>query len=255
MPFYQGTSADDVLTGSPGSDSIAGYAGNDTIDDGGGGPDELAGGTGNDTYIVSDARDTIVEYAGEGSDTVRTALARYVLASNVENLTFTGAGAFAGLGNAGDNAINGGSGDDLLMGFDGRDYLSGGSGNDTLDGGTGLANTLQGGNGNDTYVVGAIGDSIVELPGEGSDTVRTALAGFILPANVENLVFTGTGAFLGQGNAADNVIVGGAGADTLRGLDGRDYLVGGAGDDTLDGGTGVANQLQGGTGDDTYIVS
>ena len=255
MPLYPGTSADDVLTGSAGSDSIAGYAGNDTIDDGGGGPDELAGGTGNDTYLISDARDTIVEYAGEGTDTVRTALSRYVLASNVENLTYTGIGAFAGQGNEGDNAIVGGSGDDLLMGFDGRDYLSGGAGNDTLDGGTGIANTLQGGTGNDAYVVGAIGDSIVEIAGEGTDTVRTALSGFILPANVENLVFTGTGAFLGQGNGGDNVIVGGAGADPLRGFDGRDYLIGGAGDDTLDGGTGVANQLQGGEGNDTYVVS
>ncbi len=256
MPVFVGTSGNDNLIGSAGSDTIIGLAGDDTLDDGGSGSaDTLIGGAGDDTYIVRNAGDSIVENAGEGTDTVRTALTYYQLAVNVENLYFTGTGSFVGLGNAGDNVIVGGAGNDILYGFAGRDYLIGGDGNDWLLGGAGAANTLQGGLGNDTYFIEAVGDSIVEFAGEGTDEVRTALDRFVLPANVENLVYTGTGMFNGSGNAGDNIIVGGNFGNMLFGFEGRDYLIGGDGADTLDGGTGAANTLQGGFGDDTYIVS
>ena len=52
----------------------------------------------------------MTEAAGAGTDTVQTALASYTLgAANVENLTFTGSGNFAGTGNALDNVITGGA--------------------------------------------------------------------------------------------------------------------------------------------------
>jgi mono/diheme cytochrome c family protein len=47
---------------------------------------------------------------------------------------------------------------------------------------------------------------------------------------------------------------GGSGFDTLIGDTAANYLIGGAGNDTLIGGTGAANTLQGGTGDDHYVV-
>src|SRR5262249_31990416 len=59
-----------------------------------------------------------------------------------------------------------------------------------------------------------------------------------LPAQVENLVFIGTGNFIGAGNGLDNTITGGSGSDTLTGAGGADTLNGGAGNDTLSGGTG-----------------
>jgi Ca2+-binding RTX toxin-like protein len=255
MPIFIGTNTDDDLTGTDEPDTIAGRDGDDTIRDGDGGPDELVGGRGNDTYYVTSALNTIWENPGEGIDTVRTAVIRFVLAANLENLYFTGgAAAFAGYGNAGDNVIVGGGGNDILYGYDGRDTLAGGDGDDYLDGGTGLANTLIGGLGNDTYIVGTTGDTIVENAGEGTDTVRAAVAVYTLAANLENLSYSGAGNFTGYGNAGDNVIIGGAGNDFLWGGAGRDVIAGGVGDDTIDGGTGAANQLQGGTGNDIFIV-
>ncbi|NEK20756.1 calcium-binding protein, partial [Rhizobium leguminosarum] len=186
----------------------------DNVITGGTGADHLIGGLGNDTYVVDNAGDVVTENAGEGNDTVKTALAAYTLGANVENLVYTGTAAFAGTGNELANAI------------------TGGAGADTLDGGAG-ADTLTGGAGNDIYVVDNIGDVVVEAAGAGTDTIKTTLNSYSLAslANVENLTFTGTGDFTGAGNAAVNVITGGAGNDVLDGGAGADTMVGGAGND------------------------
>nr|WP_281378903.1 calcium-binding protein [Azospirillum oleiclasticum] len=212
---------------------ITGGSGADTLD-GGTGADTLVGGAGNDLYLVDDAGDLVVEDAGGGTDEVRTALAAFTLADNVEVLTYTGSASFAGTGNGGNNTIHGGAG---------VDTLDGGGGNDTLDGGVG-ADTLIGGTGNDVFLVDDTGDVVTELAGQGTDTVRTTLSAYTLGANVENVSFLGTGPVVGTGNAGNNSLAGGSGADTLTGLDGNDTLNGGAGADTLIGGTG----------NDTYVV-
>jgi Ca2+-binding RTX toxin-like protein len=207
-----GSGFNDTLTGDAGANSLTGGAGNDTLD-GGAGADMLVGGSGNDTYLVESAGDLVViETAAEGTDEVRASAAAYALSANVENLTYTGSGTFAGTGNALDNVMSGGAGDDLL---------DGGAGNDTLIGGAG----------NDTYVVDAAGDVVTEAAAGGTDELRTTLASTTLGANLENLTFTGTGAFVGTGNTLDNVITGGSGADTLDGGAGSDVLIGGAGND------------------------
>lgn len=54
-----------------------------------------------------------------------------------------------------------------------------------------------------------------------------------LAANVENLTYTGAGAFTGAGNAANNIITSGAGADTLSGRGGNDVISAGGGVDTV----------------------
>jgi Ca2+-binding RTX toxin-like protein len=255
MAYIRGTPLDDVLTGTGVYDVIVGLDGNDTIDDGGGAGDELHGGRGDDVYIIRSAGSTIVELAGEGIDTVRTALTVYQIAANIENLIFTGSGNFTGRGNGESNVIVGGSGNDVLSGFGGFDTLVGGAGDDLLDGGSGAANALQGGTGNDTYIVSAAGDTVTEFANEGIDLVRTTIASFRLGSDVENLFYDGAADFLGYGNAGDNTILGRGGNDVIYGFEGRDYLIGGAGDDYLDGGVGVANALQGGIGDDVYVVS
>ena len=81
-------------------------------------------------------------------------------------------------------------------------------------------------------MVDSSGDKLVELAGQGIDTVRTSLASYTLATNFEALVYTGSGAFTGYGNAADNTLLGGAGNDKLDGKAGADTLVGGLGDDT-----------------------
>ena len=203
-------------TGNNLSNIITGGSGNDTLDGGAGGRDTLIGGAGDDTYIVRNATDVVTEAAGGGIDTVKTALATYTLTANVENLTYTGAAGFTGTGNALANFITGGTGADTLS-----------------DGGVGGADTLIGGAGNDTYIVNNATDVIVELAGGGTDTVRANVNTYTLADNVENLIFIGTGAFTGTGNAQANTITGGAGNDTLAGGGGADTLRGGGGADVF----------------------
>ncbi|QOZ28588.1 calcium-binding protein [Bradyrhizobium sp. CCBAU 51753] len=199
---------------------LTGSSGNDTLD-GGLGADTLIGGAGNDSYIVDDAGDVVIENAGEGVDTVTTALAIWHLDPNVENLTHAGSNDFVGIGNSLDNVLTGGAG---------TDYLIGGDGNDTFIDAS-IANTFQGGAGDDTYVVQSNLDSIYEVAGEGTDQVMTSLSAYVLAPNVENLTFVGSVGHTGIGNDGNNVMVGNGGDDFLNGLAGNDILTGGAGAD------------------------
>jgi Ca2+-binding RTX toxin-like protein len=212
-----------VLRGGLGSDVLIGLDGDDVIFGGSGVANELYGGAGNDRYVVEADGDTIVEQTGEGVDLVETALARLILAGNVENLTYTGVSGFEGQGNAGANILRGGAQRDALLGF---------GGDDTIFGGAGVANELYGGAGNDYYVIEA-NDTIVEQVGDGTDTVESRLNSFTLGTNVENLIFGGTGNFTGAGNALNNSIRGGAGDDTLTGGGGTDEIQGGLGTDII----------------------
>jgi serralysin len=139
-------------------------------------------------------------------------------------------GSLTVIGTTGDDTLIGGAGDDTLRGTTGNDTLYGWAGNDLLFGGAGV-DKLYGGVGDDTYMVDNVGDKIIEYVGEGIDTIRTSLASYTLPANVERLEYTGTGAFSGTGNALANTIIGGAGNDMLNGGAGSDVLVGGDGAD------------------------
>ena len=186
-------------------------------------PNELYGGAGNDTYIVEHRSDSIIEVAGEGTDTVLTALFQVNLSANVENLTYTGTGTFTGVGNATGNTIRGGTQRDVLLGL---------GGNDILIGGTGAANELYGGDGDDYYIL-QVADTVIEGAGAGNDTVDARILNYTLGANIENLIFGGTGNFTGTGNSLNNLIVGGAGDDVLRGGGGSDTIQGGLGNDTV----------------------
>ncbi|EJC69565.1 Ca2+-binding protein, RTX toxin, partial [Rhizobium leguminosarum bv. viciae WSM1455] len=213
-------SANFTGTGNALANTITGGAGHDTLN-GGAGADTMIGGAGDDTYIVDNAADIVTEAADEWIDTVRATLASYALGANVENLTYIGTAAFTGIGNDLDNVITGAAAIDTLSGGDGNDTLNGGAGGDTLIGGAG----------DDTYIVDNAGDSVTENAAAGTDTVRTALAAYTLGANVENLTYIGTAAFVGTGNSLANTITGGVGNDTLNGAAGADTLIGGAGSD------------------------
>jgi microcystin-dependent protein len=219
----------DTLNGGNNNDTLIGGSGNDRLD-GGTGVNVMQGGSGDDLYIVSNATDSIFELVNDGFDRVEVNAASFTLGANIENMTYTGAGTFTGTGNALDNVIIGGTGVDNLMGM---------GGNDTLRGGTGAANFLFGGAGDDLYIVEAVGDSVIEVAGEGTDFVNTALASFTLSTNVENLTYTGASAFIGVGNASNNIIISGMGADTLNGMDGDDIIYGGSGFDIMNGGVGA----------------
>ncbi|MBK8817057.1 MAG: cadherin-like domain-containing protein [Methylococcaceae bacterium] len=159
------------------------------------------------------------------------------LNSNSANVTINVTTVLGGL------IISGNDGPDILLGTTKGDILLGLGGNDTLNGGAGV-DRMEGGLGNDTFVVGEVGDVVVENLASGSDIVRTTLTNYTLGDNIENLKFTGTAAFTGTGNELSNTITGGVGVDTLIGLGGNDTLVGAAG----------ADIYQGGLGNDTYVV-
>lgn len=158
-----------------------------------------------------------------------------------------------------DDILIGTDGPDVLEGLDGDDALHGFAGDDHLDGGRG-ADAMHGGLGDDTFVVDDLGDSVLENPGEGIDTVLSAAPYFILPDDVEILRLVGDANIAGYGNDGPNRLFGNAGNNTLLGLGSSDLLSGGGGsdyldsadgDDTLDGGPGD-DRLLGGGGDDTY---
>lgn len=142
-----------------------------------------------------------------------------------------------GIGNDLANIITGGAGDDYLYGMGGTDTLNGGAGDDHLYGGTGN-DTMEGDRGDDIYFVDNKGDKVLEDKCEGVDTVHASLSSYALTANVENLIYDGTGAFIGTGNKLANEMWGGKANDTLNGGEGDDTLHGGAGKDTLNGGEG-----------------
>src|SRR5262249_35301219 len=111
--------------------------------------------------------------------------------------------------------------------------LTGNSGDNVLDGGGG-ADILRGGAGDDTYIINdlaSLPDDVLELAGEGSDTVLSSIT-YTLPANVENLTLTGPSNIAGTGNELANVIIGNARDNTLTGGEGDDILDGGPGTDT-----------------------
>lgn len=210
----------------------------------------LAGTARNDLHVVAAATDVIVESAGGGNDTalVRIAVEGYgwTLGDNVENVVVRGmtAGTITGNalanqmeGDASDNTLDGGAGDDVLEGGAGADHLLGGAGSDLLNGGRG-ADVLEGGAGDDIYIVDDAGDAVLELADGGSDRVQTALAAWQLDGGIEQLRFTGSGAFAGTGNELDNRLTGGGRNDRLDGGAGNDTLVGGGGSDVLTGGSG-----------------
>ncbi|WP_373991480.1 beta strand repeat-containing protein [Duganella sp. BuS-21] len=219
---------------SVGNDTLTGTIGDDSLN-GGTGVDLMIGLEGDDIYEVDVAGDAITELDGGGLDLVNVAFkaaGTYVLSSYVDNATITAAATIA-------VNLTGNAQDNLLTGNAAANTLLGDAGNDTLDGGAGI-DKLTGGAGNDVYVVDVAGDVVTELADGGIDTVKTALASYTLGANMEHLVFLGSGAFTGTGNALANKLIGGVGNDSLIGGLGNDTMYAGssgAGDkDVIDGG-------------------
>ena len=156
-----GGEGDDSLSGGIDSDSLIGGAGNDFLSDGSytlnpltgryewtgqqTDLDTLEGGAGNDTYFIdrfnrsTGVRDTIIELADEGTDTVfysgTTANeATYVLGANLENLTLGRSfippalvveAPLNGSGNELNNNIRGNNAANRIFGKEGADTLTG----------------------------------------------------------------------------------------------------------------------------------
>lgn len=260
-----GGDGNDALSGGAGDDILDGGAGADTLD-GGAGDDTLVVNLGEGDVIVDTQGANVMHVAYEGPTSALTISQAF----DVNGSSFlvladsTGAqvlikGGFAGSASAfdfggfdlltqrdlmqqaqvGSLVLNGtaadehfvsGNSNDQIYAGDGVDTLDGLAGNDLLDGGAG-ADTMIGGTGDDTYVVDNAGDVVLELAGEGNDTIQSSVT-YALVAEVEHLTLTGTAAIDATGNAADNVLTGNAASNILDGGAGNDTLAGGYGADT-----------------------
>ncbi|MFZ2727095.1 MAG: hypothetical protein WAX77_12640 [Methylococcaceae bacterium] len=209
MAIYNGTNANNSLTGSSSDDFIYGGTGNDTLI-ASGGNDYLTGGIGNDILYGGVGSDLLD--GGDGDDKLYDTdnSTTYGATSTEHDELFGGTGndmLYGGYdamhGDDGDDklyvknqgTIFGGTGNDLISvsntntalgswldGELGSDSITGGSGNDTLISGYG-DDTLTGGAGNDSYVVTFDGmvdinkniintnDQITEVANAGTDTV------------------------------------------------------------------------------------
>jgi Ca2+-binding RTX toxin-like protein len=254
-----GTGNHDILRGTNGANIL----------NGAGGADLMEGRGGNDIYLIDNNGDVVIEAAGGGIDEVRVTRHwdMYFMPDEVERLRSTSDALWAWgnvlnndmIGSAGLETFYGGDGHDFLSGGGGDDTLYGEAGHDTLNGGTGV-DRMEGGDGNDAYVVDNAGDEVIEAAGEGPDQVTVSLSAYLLPAEVENMFFAGSGAFAGSGNSHANLIQSSGGNDQLSGEDGDDELRSGSGGDVVDGGEGDdllvggggADVLTGGTGADRF---
>lgn len=182
-------------------------------------------------------RGTVIEkaFTGSGHDTVT--------GNDANNVIDTSSGNDQIFAGAGVDLIYAGAGDDTIHGGADADLINGGEGDDSMVGGTG----------DDLYYVDSANDQVIELAGEGTDTILSSisLALHDSSVHVEKLILSGTDNLNGTGNGLDNVITGNNGNNTLNGAWGNDSLIGGAGNDTFQDDQGV-DTMVGGTGNDTY---
>jgi Ca2+-binding RTX toxin-like protein len=288
----QGGDGNDQLLGDDGNDRLFGQTGDDTLW-GGEGDDLLVGFTANNeakqTLLLGETdNDTL--YGGAGYDSLYGGLGNDVLDGGIDDdalvgnegndRLFGGSGNDELQGNAGNDQLSGEIGKDRLFGGVGNDQLWGGDGDDVLVGFTASNDTQQslragetdndliyGGNGND-YALGGLGNDT--LYGEAGNDDLEGGAG-------DDLLYGGDGNDRLFGQVGNDVLYGGAGDDVLIGFTasneakqrlyygetdddwlyggaGRDTLLGGLGNDYLDGGAG-ADEMEGGQGDDTYVVN
>lgn len=187
----------------------------------------LNGNGGNDKFFAGSGSDAF--HGGEGTDTVTYERAASGVVANFTTTVGT-------------------SGDARSDTFTDIEKVFGSNHGDSIIGDN-TANEFAGLAGNDTLTAGG-----------GIDTVYTSgNINLAAMANVENIVFTGTGPVSIIGTADGNTlnggvggdgIDGGAGNDVLNGGDGNDSLYGGVGEDVLNGGNGF-DYLRGDAGNDT----
>jgi Ca2+-binding RTX toxin-like protein len=216
-----GSAFGDTLYGDVSNNYLAGLGGNDVLI-GGSGADTLNGGAGDDVYHLTDAADTIVEAAGNGTDTavasVSLSLNAYAYVENI--MAAANAGGIQLIGSDTANTIIGNGANNSLHGEGGNDIIMGGAG----------ADAMYGGSGNDTFYVDNTGDQVIG--GSETDTVFTTV-NFTLASDLEILTATGDAGLQLNGNGLANVITGNSGANRIYGGAGNDVLRGGAGKDVF----------------------
>ena len=279
---------------SSGYETLNGTAGNDVIDAGGGKYDVLNGGLGDDVYIINNSSTTINDDGGNdtlySSALFYAAQAEmetaYMAGGAVELRMNAGDNVVHGTDN--DNIIRGGVGNDQLYGYQGNDKLYGEDGDDLLNGGGGADQAVYKGFSYNYGIVFNSDGTVTVTDNNGSDGVDQLV-------NIEEIVFNDQTIVVPtdpvdppptdpvdppptdpvdppptdpvdppptdpvdppptdpDGNAPDATPP----AATVMGTaNAREILDGTTGDDVIDGGGGKYDVLNGGLGNDTYIVT
>ncbi|CUX26168.1 Hemolysin-type calcium-binding region protein (fragment) [Agrobacterium deltaense Zutra 3/1] len=256
-----GNALDNVITGGSGNDQLYGYAGNDILI-GNGGADLLDGGEGFDavSYINSNAGVTV----NLTSNTLSGGHAVGDVLRGIENL----------LGSQHADILTGSSANNHLEGYAGNDILDGKDGNDTLIGGAG-ADVLNGGDGFDTISYATAGTGVVinfhsgTFTGDAAGDTFNSIESFVGSKFADTFYSTSAGDNFDGGNGIDTVnytnslsaitinlltginVGGDASRDVLTSIE---RIVGSAFDDHMTS-SRSGQFLQGGGGDDTYVVN
>ena len=212
-----GNNGNDAISGMGADDILYGGDGDDILF-GGLGEDYMNGGVGNDVFYVDSTGDQVVEAANQGYDSVYSEIT-YTLGANIE------VGVLQGTANLN---LTGNSGNNLLIGNDGANVI---------DGGSGGADQMEGGKGDDEYILNSTTDTVKELAGQGYDTVFCNNNFDATGQDIEKVVLLGSLHRNITGNALNNL------------------LVGNEGNNVIDGGSGGADDMYGGHGNDTYILN
>ncbi|WP_156944260.1 Ig-like domain-containing protein [Bradyrhizobium sp. Ec3.3] len=266
MTIIIGTSGADVLFGGTGDDLLTGGAGSDTfVVSKGYGSDTISdfqvGASGDVLRVQNYGFATFASFMSAakqiGADVVVTLSSTETLTlQNIALSSFTSANVVL------DNPLPASAAPDTAwttVGAGGT--LTGGATNDSLQAmGDGV--TLIGGAGDDSYFMYNHGTKVVELAGQGIDTIYDGMIdGYSLvnAPNVENLTLGDKYNSPATGNDLDNIIVGNAGNNMIDGGKGNDVLTGGGGSDTFviraGNGNDIITDFQTGAGGDVLQIN
>lgn len=228
---------DDSLDGGLGDDTLEGGLGHDTLE-GGLGNDSMVGGDGNDIYYIRQEDDAVVETieASGGTDKAYIFLNEYELNDTIGIEILE-----VGEGVDFDVTITGNDLDNTIIGGVGNDSLTGDEGNDVLKGGNGGIDTLRGGSGNDVYYAGA--EDIIEEE-SGIDTLMVVTSGTHTLEGHDEIEI------LKAETEVEGIWLVGRPAEANN----PTHLIGNELSNTLESG-GAEDTLEGGEGDDVYIVT
>ncbi|MBY6117316.1 calcium-binding protein, partial [Mameliella alba] len=214
----------DVITGGPGSSTIQGD----------GGPDTLIGSDFADSIFGDGANDLL--QGNQGNDTIFGGFARDTIEGNLGDDELHG--------DSGNDSILGGNGDDELFGGEGLDTLLGGNNNDTLQGGADN-DTLNGEGGFDTADYSdsqpPVGPTLVSGWDINLTTGSAVFSNGLVPniqtdtlISIESVIGSGWGDTI-TANGSNNTIEAGGGNDTIIDPNNNagDVFDGEAGIDTL----------------------
>jgi Ca2+-binding RTX toxin-like protein len=227
MANFNGTSGDDVYSGTLSADTINGNGGADILFGDGSG-DIIDGGSGDDIVLGGLGADTVE--GGDNNDVV------------ADNDIYVEGGVAVPIADTSRDVLRGENGDDFLLG--------------------GLSDVFEGGSGTDAAMIdlGAASGVTIDLsPLNTGGTATLPSSGSIVGVEGGVAIFFGVGANVAYGSqyveefygwTGDDTFDGGGGNDFLDGWSGDDTLVGGDGADTVLGGDGI-DTLTGGVGDDS----